>query len=107
MNFKKAEECIQKSIEIDDKETYVWYKYGTLMQAQNKNSDAVKYFEKALQRNKMENSVQKDLYYSYSFSCLKIGKLEVAREYINKALDIDPNDNTYQALFNEINDFKS
>lgn len=107
MNFKKAEEYIQKSIEIDDKETYVWYKYGTLMQAQSKNSDAVRYFEEALQRNKMENSIQKDLYYSYSFSCFKIGKYEVASEYINKALDIEPSNNTYQALYNEIKDFKN
>jgi tetratricopeptide (TPR) repeat protein len=106
MNFNKAEECIQKSIEIDDKNAFVWYKYGMLMLAQNKNYVAVSYFEKALQRNKMENSVQKELYYSYAFCCYKIGKCEVASEYINKALDIEPNNNNYQALYNEIKYFK-
>jgi hypothetical protein len=50
----------------------------------------------------MENSLQGTLFYSYSFCCLDKGKCEVAKEYINKALDIEPNNDSYQALYNKI-----
>lgn len=101
-NYDKAEDFVKKSIEINDKDAFAWFKYGTLMQAQNKNDKALEYFEKALKQNKMENSLQGSLYYSYSLSCLKNGKCDIAKEYINKALDIEPNNSSYQSLFNQI-----
>ena len=100
--FEKAEEYIKKSIAIDDKNAFVWFKYGTLMQAQNKNNEAIKHFERALKEEKMENSLQGNLFYSYAFCCLEKGNCDVAKEYINKALDIEPNNYTYQALYNKL-----
>lgn len=100
--FEKAEDYIKKSIEIDEKDAFAWFNYGALMQEQNKNDKAIEYFEKALNLNKMENSLQGSLYYRYSLSCLKKGKCDIAREYINKALDIAPNDYAYQALYSKI-----
>lgn len=104
--FEKAEDYVKKSIEINDKDAFVWYKYGILMQEQDHNDRALEYFEKALEQPKMENALQGDLYYSYSSSCLKKGNCDIAREYINKALDIEPNDNYYQALYDKIKNCK-
>ena len=99
--FEKAENCVKKSIEIDDNDAYVWFTYGRLMQEQNNNNKAIEYFEKALKQDKMDIVLQGDLYYSYSLSCLKNGDCDTAKEYINKALYIDPNNNTYLSLFNQ------
>jgi tetratricopeptide (TPR) repeat protein len=101
-NYEKAEYFIKKSIEINPKSAFVWYKYGALMQEQNQVDRAIEYYEKALKEEKMENSLQGSLYYSYAVSCLDKSKCEVAREYINKAIDIEPNNDLYQSLFNKI-----
>ena len=58
IQFEKAEDYVKKSIEINDKDAFVWFKYGTLMQEQNMNDRAIEYFEKALEQAKMENSLQ-------------------------------------------------
>lgn len=101
-NFRKAEDYVRKSIALNKKYAYVWYKYGILMQEQKQNDRAIEYFAKALEQPKMENALQGSLYYSYSLSCLKNVKCDIAKEYINKALDIEPNNNSYQSLFNQI-----
>ena len=100
--FDKAEEYVKKSIEINDKAAFVWFKYGTLMLAQNKIDKAIDYFEQALKKDKMENSIQCRLYYCYSLCCFKKDKCDIAKEYINKALDIEPNNYEYQYLYDEL-----
>lgn len=100
--YEKAEEYIKKSIAIDDKNAFVWFKYGTLMQVQGKIDKAIVYFEKALKEDKMENSLQGALFYSYAFCCLDKDNCEIAREYVNKALDIEPNNEYYQDLYKQI-----
>jgi tetratricopeptide (TPR) repeat protein len=100
--YEKAEEYIKQSIAINDKNAFVWFKYGTLMLAQNKIDEAIKNFERALKEEKMENSLQGNLFYFYAFCSLDKGNCDVAREYINKALDIEPNNYTYQALYNKL-----
>lgn len=100
--FDKAENYIKKAVEIDNKHTYSWYIYGSLMQEQDKNKRAIEYFEMALKQNKMDNALQGNLYYSYSLSCLKDGKCDIAREYILKALDIEPNNYSYQSLYSRM-----
>jgi tetratricopeptide (TPR) repeat protein len=72
------------------------------MQEQNENDRAIEYFKKALSKDKMENALQGSLYYSYSLCCFKKGKCGIAKEYINKALDIEPNNYGYQLLYNKV-----
>ncbi len=100
--YDKAENYIKKSIEINSEKAFVWYKYGELMYKQNQLDKAIEYFEIALKKAKMESAIQGDLYYLYSFCSLKKGNCLVAKEYINKALDIAPNDFKYQSLFDKI-----
>ncbi len=100
--FDKAEEYVKKSIEINDNDAFVWFKYGALMQTQNKFDKAIEYYEQALKKDKMENSLQGSLYYSYSEACFKKGKCDIAMEYINKALDIEPNNYGYQSLYSKL-----
>ena len=101
--LEKAEESIKKSIEINPQGAFVWYKYGELMQTQGKTNRAIEYFKKAIEQEKMENSLQGSLYYSYAFCCLEKSNCEIAKEYVNKALDIEPNNDSYQALYNKLN----
>lgn len=101
-NFKKAEECIKKSIEINDKDAFVWFKYGTLMRVQGNNLMAKKYLEIALKQAKMENALQGGLYYLYAACCFDDNECDKAREFVNKALDIEPNNYDYQFLYNRI-----
>lgn len=101
-NYKKAEDYVNKSIKIDDKDTFAWYMYGVIMRNQNKNDKAIRYFQKALKQDEMENSLQGHLYYLYSLTCFEMRKCGVAKEYISKALDIEPSNNSYQSLFNQI-----
>lgn len=101
-NYEKAEEYIKKSIAINDKDAFVWFKYGALMLALNNIDEATKHFERALNLDKMENPLQGGLYYGYAYCSFYKGNCNVAREYINKALDIEPNNYIYQDLYNNL-----
>lgn len=100
--FKKAEEYIKKSLDFDNKYSFTWYKYGEIMQTQGNYKDAVLYYDQALNLSKMEDYLQSDLYYSYAYCCNRLKMCEKAKAYITKALDINPDNNDYQSLFNRI-----
>ena len=105
-NYEKAEEYIKRSIATDDKGTHTWFTYGLLMQTQGNYKDAVLYYDQALNLSKMEDYLQSDLYYSYAYCCNRLKMCEKAKEYITKALDINPDNNDYQSLFNRIKNCK-
>ncbi len=96
--YEKAEEYILKSIKPG------WYLHGQIKQAQGNYLEAFECFEKSLKEGMTEKSLQGDLFYDYSHCCLNLGKCELALEYINKALDIQPNDEYYQDLYKQIKD---
>jgi pentatricopeptide repeat protein len=100
--FDKAEEFLKKSIAINPKSAFIWYKYGILAYDQGKIDEATEYFEKALNEVRMESSLQGSLYYCYALCCLTKNKCEISRDYVNKALDIEPNNDSYQQLHNRI-----
>lgn len=100
--YEKAEEYLNKSININSKDAYVWFLYGNLKQIQDKNLEAFEYFEKSIKERKMDNFIQGQLFYSYSLCCLNLEKCDLSKEYIIKALDIEPNNYTYQFLYNQI-----
>jgi tetratricopeptide (TPR) repeat protein len=102
-NYSKAEYYVKKSMKINDKEAFIWYIYGNLMQSQSKFKKAIKYFEKALEYNKMESSLQGNLYYSYAYCCFKDNRYNKALKYINMALDTDPSNKSYQRLYSLVN----
>lgn len=100
-DFEKAEKYIKLCIELDDKDAFIWLKYGQLRRIQGKITEALYFFEKALKQDKMESILQGRLHYSYAECCLISGMCDVAKEYINKALDIEPNNYDYQTLYNK------
>src|SRR6218665_1576610 len=98
-NYDKAEESIKKAIEIRAYDTFAWYRYGLIMQNQGKNDMAMAYFEKAISLPKMDNFLQQGLYYYYADCCYNSGKCNTAKEYIIKALDLNPSNEGYQDLY--------
>jgi|SRR6218665_1001310 len=103
-NYDKAEEAIKKAIEIDEKFTFAWLRYGLIMLAQFKNDTAMAYFEKAISLPEMDNFLQQDLYYFYAYCCYESDKCNTAKEYITKALDLDPSNEKYQRLYARLKD---
>jgi tetratricopeptide (TPR) repeat protein len=104
--YAKAEEYLKKSIEIDDNYAFTWMQYGLLMFDQNKITKAIEYCEKALKAPKMENKLQGCLYAFYAGCCFNKKKCDIANEYINKALDIEPDNSFYQTMFQQIKQCK-
>ena len=101
-NFEKAEEYLNKSIEIDDENAHPWFLYGNLMLEQGNTQKAIAFYEKALEQDKMLNALQGDLYYYYAFCCYHNSYRDKALEYVIKALDIAPNNQNYQSFYNQI-----
>ena len=101
-DYKNAEEFICKALEIDSSDTFALYQYGNLMYFQNKYKDAISYYEKAIASKKMEKALQTILYGFYAECCYKEKLYDTSKEYIEKALDMDPDNDTYKLLYKKI-----
>lgn len=101
-DYKNAEEFICKALEIDSSDTFALYLYGNLMYAQNKYKDAISYYEKAIASKKMDKALQTDLYGSYAVCCYNEKLYDTAKEYIEKALDMEPDNDAYKILYKKI-----
>ena len=100
--YDDAAEYLKKALQIDPNYTGAWFRLGVQMEARGRIDDAMKYFEHAISLPKMESELQGILYYEYSKCCYKKSKCEVAKDYIGKALVIDPSNETYQYLYSII-----
>ncbi|MBK7568294.1 MAG: tetratricopeptide repeat protein [Bacteroidetes bacterium] len=99
----KAIDYLEKSIECYPNSAYSYYKFGVILNDLGKYEEAKEKYEKALSLPTLENSLQSGLFYSYSSLCLKQYEYQKAKDYILKALEIDPNNEYYQALYDKIN----
>lgn len=98
--YNSAFEYQKKALEIDYNYTDAWYRLGMLMEQQGTIDPAIMCFKKAILLPKMENELQASLYYEYSKCLYKKNKCTEAKQYIDKALIIDPSNDTYQYLYN-------
>ncbi len=100
--FEGAETYEKKALATDSSSTYAWFTLGVIMDSQDRFDDAMKYYEHALLLPKLDNSLQCELFAKYSLCCLKKEKCDKAKEYINKALIIDPSNESYQLFYSVI-----
>lgn len=103
----KAIDYLNKSIECYPNSAYSYYRYGVILNDLGKYEEAKEKYEKALSLPAMESSLQSGLFYSYSKLCLKQYEYNKAKDYILKALEIEPNNEYYQDLYDKINYYTS
>ena len=104
--YEKADSYIKMAVEIDGENSEGWLRYGAIMLKQDKIAEATEYFTRAINGVKMETASVGQLFYYYSYCCLRQYKCADAKEYINKALDIEPNNANYQSLYKAISECK-
>lgn len=93
---------INKAIALDSNDTFSWMRKGNILSKQNLRNEAQIAFERALNLPEMETALQATLYFSYAELSNSQNKFKVAHKYILKALEIDPNNFSYQQLYKEI-----
>jgi len=93
---------LKKAVDIDPTFPDVWYRFGMLMESRDSIDKAMNFFQQALSLRKMENVLQGGLYSEYAKCCYKQNKCDTAKYYIEKALLIDPSNESYQYLNNVI-----
>ncbi|MBK7443117.1 MAG: tetratricopeptide repeat protein [Bacteroidetes bacterium] len=94
---------LDKAIECLANDAFVYYKYGVILYDEGKYEEAKAKYQKALSLPSMENGLQSGLYYAYSKLCLKQFEYQKAKEYILKAIEMDPNNENYHDLYKRIN----
>ncbi|MDD5529168.1 MAG: tetratricopeptide repeat protein [bacterium] len=94
---------IEKAIEIDSLYTVAWMRYGDILLEKGNYQEAKEKLEKALSLKPTFNFQQKNLYISYAKTCYNLEDYQVAKEYVLKALEIEPDDYQAKLLFEQIN----
>mgnify|MGYP003867549139 CR=1 FL=1 len=102
-----AIEYLEKAIDCYADSPFAWYKYGNLLYDQGKYEGAKEKYEMALSLPAMENGLQSGLFYYYSKLCLKQYEYQKSKEYILKAIEMDPNNESYHDLYQRINNHTS
>lgn len=105
LNWDKLDSAylyINNAIALDSQSTHSWMGKGNILFKKKLREDAQIALEKALNLPEMESALQATLYFSYAVLSNSQNKYKVAHKYILKALEIDPNNFTYQQLYKEI-----
>ena len=103
--YNNAIITVLKAIKSDSTFTFAWFRYGSILNDMKKDNIAKRIYEKAIKLEPMEVRLQAPLYYSYSYTCFKLKDFISAKEYILKALEMDPDDDRYKNLYQRINYF--
>ena len=101
---EEAEKCLIQAMKIDPESEFVAFSYGNLMYCQNNFEKAVEYYKKALPGKDLNNAQKSWLYFCYADSCVHTKDLKSAHEYINKAINLDPDVERYKELSIKISD---
>lgn len=101
---EEAEQCLRQAIKIDPESEFITYLYGNLMYNQKNFEKAVEYYKKALPGKELNNGQKSLLYFYYADSCVHVKDLKSAQEYINKAINLDPDVESYKELSIKISD---
>jgi tetratricopeptide (TPR) repeat protein len=116
--YKEANIVLSKALSIDSNFTHAWWSKGMLYAKENNLDSAIDCYKKATTLEAMDNFLQCQLYYSLSNSeYIKATTKEVnkvnrdgllidAKKQILRALDIQPENNQYRSLLDDINRIK-
>lgn len=101
---EEAEKCLRQAMEIEPESEFIIFLYGNLMYSQNNFEKAVEYYKKVLPGKDLNNAQKSSLYFRYADSCVHTKDLKSAQEYINKAINLNPDVESYKELSIKISD---
>ena len=101
--YEKAEQTINEILTKDNVHPDTWTHYGYTLHSQKKYTKAIECFNKVPRNQFAEVILDAKFWATYADCCMHTGKYALAKEYIEKALDISPNNQEYQQLYAKIN----
>jgi tetratricopeptide (TPR) repeat protein len=111
-----AKDLLYKSLEINPSDAYCYWRIARIFRIMKNQDSSLINFEKAINKKPMDNYLQQLLYFDYStelFNEFKLTQedkrnilLEKAMSYSTKALNLDPENEEYKKLLEEIKKFR-
>jgi tetratricopeptide (TPR) repeat protein len=97
-DLKKAEETLLRSLEVDTMGMLTHFNLGVLYQTKGKFQKAIESFKESINKN----PAYIEAYYELANTHLKTNNKELAKKFLEKALQAHPSNLRYQELYNKV-----
>lgn len=101
-DYENAILYIEKAIQADSSKAFTWMRYGHILLKLKDFNNAHDKFSRSLSLKPMENRLMDGLFFGYASTCYHLGKNDEAKEYILKALELNPKSLKYKQLYHTI-----
>ena len=86
--FKMAHECFDKALEYDEKNTNLLKQIGLTLSYQKQYEEALKYYEKALEKKSLEKREEANLWFNISIAYHNLNKDNEELDSLNKCTNL-------------------
>lgn len=115
--YGQARQVLTQALTIDSTSTHAWWKKGTVLLKESKRDSAILCFQKAINLEPLSDFLQRQLYYDlayqeyisaayYADKNMRDNLISDGKKHILKALDLEPDNNQYRMLLDDLNRIK-
>jgi tetratricopeptide (TPR) repeat protein len=102
--FEEATLAIETAVGLDSTNTHGWYRWGSVLMAQENFDLAKAKFEFAMTKKEMSSVMHFSLLRAHAISCFNLKDYACAKESILRALEIEPSDEQALWIYRQVKD---
>lgn len=101
-DFTTAKKYFNQVLQLDPKDDFSLYRLGAIFNEQGDYTQAINYFERVDKNTKLEDNLKGNYYLYYAQALINTSDKQKSKEYILKALEIAPSNESYKLLYNSV-----
>ena len=101
-DFSTAKKYFNEVLLIEPKYDFALYNLGAIYNEQGDYAQAIKYFERVDKKTNLSDNLKGNYYYYYAYALKNVNTKQKAKEYILKALEIEPSNENYKLLYQSV-----
>lgn len=101
-NMPSAKKYFNEALQIQPNDDFSLYNLGSIYNDEGNYEQAITYFEKVNRQTKLPDNLKSIFYYNYAVALKNSKDKEKSKEYILKALELSPSNESYKSLYQSI-----
>lgn len=101
-NLTSAKRYFNEALSIEPKNDFALYNLGRIYNEQKDYKQSIEYFERVDKETKLPDHLKSAFYYNYSEALKNSNNKAESKEYILKALELEPSNEAFKSLYESV-----